>query len=165
MRIEQIVGARIREAREAKGMTQEEFGAELAQYLGKPWPRQAVSIAEKGQRSFPAAELLACSMALGLNLADLFRPPFGTFELTFPSGITIGYDPSGQHDAESEFEGLRASLTSFVRAAEDNQRTTGEAVALARVFYDELGKLFAGIVTKDPKRSGDDPDYSMYTAS
>ncbi|WP_433464365.1 helix-turn-helix domain-containing protein [Spirillospora sp. CA-128828] len=143
MRIEEIVGGRLRERREAEGLTQEEFGAELAKYLGKPWPRQAVSTAEKGHRSFTAAELMACSMALRIGVADLFKPPFGAFELTFPSGLTIAYDPSAHPDESPEIGEVRRSLTSFIEHARESQRVTGEALAFAKWLYDDLNKATA----------------------
>lgn len=87
MRIEEVVGKRIKEVREARSLTQEEFGAKLADLLGKPWPRQTVSTAEKGQRSFAAAELLACSIVLGCDVAYLFRLPVDVDAVHTPAGV------------------------------------------------------------------------------
>jgi transcriptional regulator with XRE-family HTH domain len=145
LRIEEIVGMRIREAREAHEMTQEEFGGELAKYLGKPWPRQAVSQAEKGQRSFTAAELLACSMALECGVEDLFRPPADAFKLTFPSGISVIYDPRAHPGEVPDVEKLRASLKTFVQSANEFRRAGAEARALAGWLYDDLDRAMAEI--------------------
>jgi hypothetical protein len=38
---EEIVGYRIRQARERMGATQQQIGEALRDYLPKPWPRQA----------------------------------------------------------------------------------------------------------------------------
>ena len=43
--------------------------------LGRPWSRQAVSAAEKGERSFGAAELVALAAVLHATVGDLLRPP------------------------------------------------------------------------------------------
>jgi hypothetical protein len=50
-------------------------GEELGHYLGRPWPRQAVSAAEKGRRSFTAAELVALAAVLGRSVESLLVPP------------------------------------------------------------------------------------------
>ena len=50
-----------------------ELGAALAQWLGKPWTRQAVWEAENGKRAFTAAELLALAAVLDVTLPQLFE--------------------------------------------------------------------------------------------
>ena len=40
VRVEEVVGLRMREIRDGKGMTQEQLGQEVGKMLGKPWPRQ-----------------------------------------------------------------------------------------------------------------------------
>jgi transcriptional regulator with XRE-family HTH domain len=75
VRIEDVVGQWITRAREEVGLTQAQLGEELGRYLGKPWPRQAVSAAEKGRRSFTAAELVALAAVLGRSVDSLLVPP------------------------------------------------------------------------------------------
>lgn len=75
MRVEEVVGWQIRERREALQLTQDQLGRQLAIYLGRPWSRQAVSAAEKGDRSFGAAELVALATVLHTTIGDLLRPP------------------------------------------------------------------------------------------
>ena len=75
VRVEEVVGWQVRERREALGLTQEQFGRQLALYLPRPWSRQAVSAAEKGERSFGAAELVALAAVLHATVGDLLRPP------------------------------------------------------------------------------------------
>ena len=70
-----VVGEQITRAREDVGMSQAQLGDELGRLLGKPWPRQAVSQAEKGRRSFNAAELVAFAAALGRSVESLLVPP------------------------------------------------------------------------------------------
>lgn len=67
VKIEQVIGERIRELREGLGISQ----AELGNRLPLPWPRQAVSAAEKGRRAFAAAELANFATTLGVGIADL----------------------------------------------------------------------------------------------
>lgn len=148
VRVEEIVGLRIRQAREATEMTQEEFGGMLAKYLGKPWPRQAVSAAEKGHRSFAVAELLACSMSLSIGVMDLLRPPAEQYELTFPSGLTVMYEDTGHPDVSPDVEQLRAALVKFVKMANETGRVAAEARAFATWLHDDLDRAIAQLVSK-----------------
>ena len=69
-----MVGRRVREIRERKGMTQEDLGQAIGELLGKPWPRQTVSSAEAGRRAFTAVELVAIASALDVYVGHLFTP-------------------------------------------------------------------------------------------
>jgi 8-oxo-dGTP pyrophosphatase MutT (NUDIX family)/transcriptional regulator with XRE-family HTH domain len=75
VRVEEVVGWQVHERREALGLTQEQLGRQLEPLLGRPWSRQAVSAAEKGDRSFGAAELVALAAVLHATVGDLLRPP------------------------------------------------------------------------------------------
>ena len=75
MEIEKVVGKRLRQAREAAGLTQAQFGAALAGYLEKAWMPQQVSHAEDGRRKFTAGELLAFSAQLDRSVSFFFLPP------------------------------------------------------------------------------------------
>jgi transcriptional regulator with XRE-family HTH domain len=75
VRVEKVVGRQVRERREVQGLTQEQFGKQLEPLLGRPWSRQAVSAAEKGDRAFGAAELVALAVVLRTTVGDLLRPP------------------------------------------------------------------------------------------
>ena len=81
VRVEEIVGWQVRERREALGLTQEQLGRQLEPLLGRPWSRQAVSAAEKGDRSFAAAELVALAAVLHTTVGDLLRPPLQESEV------------------------------------------------------------------------------------
>lgn len=90
MRVEAVVGGRIREGREDLQMTQEDLGTRLALPLGKAWSRQAVSLAESGQRAFTAAELVALAQILGFPSAGwLLTPSLDITELEMPSGHKV----------------------------------------------------------------------------
>lgn len=71
MSVESDIGSRIATRREAAGLTQTALGEAIGSQLDKPWPRQAVSAAEKGRRSFTAAELLALAASLHCGVSDL----------------------------------------------------------------------------------------------
>lgn len=75
MRIEDVVAQRIAEGRAELQLTQAQLGERLGEYLGEPWPRQAVSAAEKGERAFRAAELVAFALVLGCPIESLLEPP------------------------------------------------------------------------------------------
>lgn len=83
MTVEQTIGQKIRTRREVLGLTQEELGVRLGTYLTRPWPRQAVSVAEKGGRDFRAAELVALAQVLGTT------PNYLTYWDTAPGDDTL----------------------------------------------------------------------------
>jgi transcriptional regulator with XRE-family HTH domain len=70
----QIVGARVREGREARGWTQQRLGEELGRFLGKPWPKQMISGVEIGHRDLSVTELLAFSAVLRQPVQGLLDP-------------------------------------------------------------------------------------------
>jgi transcriptional regulator with XRE-family HTH domain len=75
---EQVVGHRIASARSDRGIRrQEELGARLEDYLGKPWTKQAVSETERGNRKLNPTELLAFATVLGYPVSWFFVPPAG----------------------------------------------------------------------------------------
>ena len=89
MRVEEIVGRRVRDRRTELQMTQQDFGQKLAPYLGKPWSRSTVSVAENGGRAFTAAEMVAMSDALGTTAGRLLTAPAGVSSIEFPGGKEI----------------------------------------------------------------------------
>jgi 8-oxo-dGTP pyrophosphatase MutT (NUDIX family)/transcriptional regulator with XRE-family HTH domain len=85
--------SRIRDAREAKGMTQADLGRAIGSLLGRPWSRQAMSAAEKGARDFKIAELVAIAFVLETTVSQLVLPGTEVVEdhqaVTFPSGEAL----------------------------------------------------------------------------
>jgi transcriptional regulator with XRE-family HTH domain len=78
MTAEQVVGRRIASARSDRGIRrQEELGARLEDYLGKPWTKQAVSETERGNRRLNPTELLAFATVLDYPVSWFFVPPAG----------------------------------------------------------------------------------------
>ena len=89
VRLEQVIGHRMRERREQMALTQEQAGQRIGELLGRPWPRQAVSAAEKGDRAFTAAELVAIAFALDTNVSWLLTPLAGGLGVEMPSGAAV----------------------------------------------------------------------------
>ncbi|MFG2021107.1 helix-turn-helix domain-containing protein [Actinomadura geliboluensis] len=89
MRIEDVIGQRIREVREINDVTQGQLGERLGELLGREWSRQAVSTAEKGGRAFTAAELVAIAHALGTTVPRLMTPAVEVRAIELPGGVEI----------------------------------------------------------------------------
>lgn len=65
VKIERIVGQNVAALRAAKDWSQPRLGAEIGRLLGsKSWSRQAVSNAERGDRAFSVADLVAIAAVL-----------------------------------------------------------------------------------------------------
>jgi transcriptional regulator with XRE-family HTH domain len=73
MRVEEAVGQQVARLRVQRQLSLADLGEALGRYLGKPWSRQAVHQAERGQRAFTAAELTALALVLDTSLPALFR--------------------------------------------------------------------------------------------
>jgi transcriptional regulator with XRE-family HTH domain len=81
MRVEEAIGGQIARLRAQRQLSLADLGEALGRYLGKPWSRQAVHQAERGQRSFTAAELVALALALDTSVQALFRADDDQIEL------------------------------------------------------------------------------------
>ncbi|MDJ0027481.1 helix-turn-helix transcriptional regulator [Gordonia alkanivorans] len=66
-------------------VSQSEFGRRLGELLGKDWSRQAVWMAESGNRAFTAAELVAIAHVLNVPVGQLFDPPPHTSVVDLPT--------------------------------------------------------------------------------
>jgi transcriptional regulator with XRE-family HTH domain len=81
MRVEEVIGRQIAHLRMQRHLSLTDLGEALGRYLGKPWSRQAVHQAERGQRSFTAVELTALALALDTSVQILFRAETSQIEL------------------------------------------------------------------------------------
>ena len=81
MRVEEAVGRQIARLRAQRQLSLADLGQALGRYLEKPWSRQAVYQAERGQRSFTAAELTALCLVLDTSVQALFRAEHDQIEL------------------------------------------------------------------------------------
>lgn len=81
MRVEEAIGRQVARLRAQRQLSLADLGEALGCYLGKPWSRQAVHQAERGQRSFTAAEITALALALDTSVQALFRAEGEQIEL------------------------------------------------------------------------------------
>jgi transcriptional regulator with XRE-family HTH domain len=81
MRVEEAIGRQIARLRAQRQLSLADLGEALGRYLGRPWSRQAVHQAERGQRSFTAAELTALALVLDTSVQALFRAEDAQIEL------------------------------------------------------------------------------------
>ena len=81
MRVEEAIGRQVARLRAQRQLSLAGLGEAVGCYLGKPWSRQAVHQAERGQRSFTAAELTALALALDTSVQALFRDEDDQIEL------------------------------------------------------------------------------------
>lgn len=147
MRIQEVVGERVRERREVLGLTQQQLGERLAPHLGRTWSRQAVSAAEKGGRDFAAAELVALGLVLDVMPAALLTPaaietvelPGGTvlsaqqmlllFLMPGDRGSSAGMEAIAQVEAAAERAALWATTTHDMAVAALAALSAGEATS------------------------------------
>jgi len=141
VKIEEVIGKRIREARELDGLSQDQLGRDMGRYLGKPWPNQQVSVAESGGRKFSALELFAVCMVLGRPASYFFLP--GTEDVVEVPGPEqrVGADAfavqwTGRQDPGAVIPQVRAVFAPLMELLEISERTTHEA----RSIVEEVGR-------------------------
>ena len=108
MRVEEAIGRQVSRLRARQQLSLTGLGEALGQYLDKPWSRQAVHQAERGQRSFTAAELTALALALDTSVelvprgrrAD--RAPRRTVPAQEYRDILLNRDPEAPLDGVEE---------------------------------------------------------------
>jgi transcriptional regulator with XRE-family HTH domain len=144
VRVEEVVGARVRDIRDSQGMTQAQLGQAIGELLGKPWPRQTVSLAEQGGRAFTAVELVAIARALGVYVGHLFTPSIAAAN----SGIELG--PGVRLESPEVMEALfermdvtasRAALTLLIRSVENLGNLSSGIQANAQFLLDHLAGI------------------------
>lgn len=87
--VRQIVGRNIVKLRTAAGLSQNDLGIKLEQWLESSWSRQAVSQAEQGKRAFGVDDLVALSVALDASLKQLLTPPKFVESVVLASGVEL----------------------------------------------------------------------------
>ena len=108
-------------------LSQDALGKLIGDQLGREWTRQAVSAAEKGKRSFIAAELLAIAYVLGMNVGRLLSPPEEAEAVELADGIALPRVALIGADSAVTFDNM---MQAIVRLGEQ-QKTITEAVAKA----------------------------------
>lgn len=159
MRVEELVGQRVKQARERQGITQEQLGEWLEPLLGRPWARQAVSTAEQGKRAFTAAELVAIAYVVGVAPHVLLQMPPGVDAVEMPSGSFLTREDLSKaaHTGEGgpgvaaervqqrlselmqEVEGVNAKTKGIKRTIERLHDDIAQAVSASPLSADERG--------------------------
>ena len=137
VRVEEVVGWQVRERREALGLTQEQLGRELALYLPRPWSRQAVSAAEKGERSFGAAELVALAAVLHTTAGGLLRPPLQESEVELGGAAAVPKEMlfdviASKLPEDLDFAAIQRTLTLLAESAARSQGDVARTLELAQ---------------------------------
>jgi transcriptional regulator with XRE-family HTH domain len=126
MRIEEIIGLRIREVRTAKGWTQADLGVRMMLGLEKPWTPQAVSLAEKGERDFRAVELLMLAALLGVSVEYFFLSPDLTNRSVDLPAAVLYEDGSGKRRLSGRKDGTPTAAVRALLAEEKGAETAGD---------------------------------------
>lgn len=143
--IGEVIGWNIRQLRAVR-WTQPEFGKLIGTVLPKPWPAQTVSSAEKGERAFAAADLVAIAQLLDVPVAALFSPPLPvqsvnvTDQLTVPAPTLHSTGASLPHNAVLYAE----AWSTLGRIAELRQNIVDQAQLIeqeSRALFSQLGEM------------------------
>lgn len=146
--IGEVIGWNIRQQRAAR-WTQPEFGKLLGTVLPKPWPAQTVSSAEKGERAYAAAELVALAHLLEVPVAALFSPPLPvqrvvvTDELVVPAQTLHG-TPAPADEGEFSRSVYAEAWSTLGRIAELRQNIVDQTELIeleSRALFIRLGEI------------------------
>lgn len=90
MTLEQSIGRHVARGRRRLGLTQGQMGERIGVLTGRTWTRKAVLAAEKGDRVFTAAEMVAFAEVFGVSIESLFgsAPVCETCGDVPPTGFT-----------------------------------------------------------------------------
>lgn len=158
MEPQQLVGRRLAEIRESRGMSQADLGQELGKLLKRPWPRQTVSAAEKGERAFTATELLALAWILETPVEQFLIAPSDVRAIVMPSGMTIDAESmrrAVRPAVESEWDDLLSAADRLNTAVRDAAGNVQRAAHMARDLRQEL---YAVAPEQHAKGAGADGD-------
>jgi len=107
-RIQEVVGRRIKDARDENGWTQVQLGRELEPFLGQAWSSQVMAQAESGGRAFTVAELVALALVLEKEIGWFIRPTSEVESVELPRRKRLPRDQGGG------FEDLPPAVVSWV---------------------------------------------------
>jgi transcriptional regulator with XRE-family HTH domain len=136
-----LLGQRLREVRQASGMTQEELAQALSVRAGSPISRSTIGNYETGRRPLPADLLL--------QIAEICDVPLQTFALT---GASAGYASApaageAQHDLPPQVAAPKPNSTSDQALTLINQSLQARPDIIPYVL-----ELIAGLV-EEPSRN------------
>jgi transcriptional regulator with XRE-family HTH domain len=141
---EEMIGVRVRLARQEAGLTQAQLGQGMGRYLGSPWSNIVVSLTELGKRNVTPSELVALAAVLKRPVAWFFTL------LDEDGGLTLGGNPLASEGyralgrPESE---TGAMLAEFAGELASIQATALDMLARIRHAAEEMAR--AGIQVPD----------------
>lgn len=155
---EELVGQRITQIRDRVGLTQQQLGEAIGELLGRPWPRQTVSAAEKGKRSFTAAELVAIAQVLDTWPGRLFIPTAAmSDDIVMPTGTKID-GTSLANPPGAAVDALLAHAAKIVAkaAAQLDEHLDADRAMLIQLLdlYETLNGRAVPVGTEDPAQEG-----------
>jgi transcriptional regulator with XRE-family HTH domain len=146
MRIEEVIGQRMKDFRELEGMSQRELGEGLEPYLGKPWSRQAVSTAETGGRAFTAIELITIAAVLGTSVSRLMTLMPAVGELETPGGVVIsGRDTAAvvvsRMSPNVIYSEMQSAITELAQRLAELETEAAQAARSRSMVFDSMQAL------------------------
>ncbi len=139
MRVEEMVGRRLREARERAGLSQAQLGTRMGAYTGKLLSRQSISQAEQGQRAFTAAELIAFAHITRAVPAEFLTPPDDVDDVVLPGGFVMPRSEFATRELSASE--LRPFLEALAAMGDEVEKYGG---ALRQMAEQVQAKLAAG---------------------
>ena len=149
VRIGEVIGERVRAARDDLGWTQTELGKRIGARLGqRAWSRQIVSAAEQGKRAYTAAELLAFASELDVSITHLLTPPLGVEAVEVAPGVsehpaTILKAVLPQRISGAAEEKFTESANQFFQHVADLRQLAGQIQGDVDAFVTDLQALHA----------------------
>ncbi len=145
MKPEKVIGKRIKAVRESRKMTQDALGTALGHWLKQAWPRQAVSGAERGERAFTGAELIALAHVLEINIGALLMPPMDAEDIEMPSGAMLPPSSLARVALDVETRNvLPDAYETIARIANWLDRHIGDSTGELRTLRDAYASMVLG---------------------
>ncbi|MBZ3907336.1 helix-turn-helix transcriptional regulator [Streptomyces griseiscabiei] len=164
MKLEKAIGRKLAWARRIRGLSQAQLGEALGAYLEKPWSRQAVNAAERGDRAFTARDLLALALALETPVTTLLIPLGSSDEVELPSGAALDraqyrsailHPDAGKTSALAEsLEDLKRVHAAFGQMIDLHQRI-GLELNMGLDMLASAAEVLGATPENDPGESGD----------
>jgi hypothetical protein len=148
MKVEELIGAKVKEARGSR--TQAEVGKAMGKYLGKPWSNMVVSLAETGRRSFTAAELVALAAVLRKPVAWFFSV-LDEEAVELPAGPLPLEDRRALGRPEGE---IGAVLSEFAEVAVVLRATGEEMLGRVQWIIEELNRAGVSVPLAEQVHGG-----------
>lgn len=146
MKVDEVIGLRVAEARRAAGMTQAQLGERIAEWLPGRWYRQIVQNGEAGRRPWSVVELFVLAKVLGLFVTDLLALPV-TAEprYTLPQGEVAAIDVLGREASSDEqsmlLDALRNDMRNALRDSEHMFEVLRMSLGTFRSIADDLDRI------------------------